>query len=495
MTKHSMKQAPIRSLTVILVITLILAALWAARLSRADEPPSSPIANSPPQMMNYQGTVNVDDSPHNGTGYFKFAITTVPNGDGTANKWANDATAVGQPSAAVPLTVSGGLFNVLLGDTTLTGMSEPIDEDVFISSDRYLRVWFSQTSGGTYAALEPNQRIASVAYAFHATYSDSVGYHTHAGQSWSTDTTYVLKVTNSHADGNALKGEATGASGNGVYAKAYGGGDGVYGIATGPGARGVYGYSNNDSGRGVYGYANGSTGIGVRAYSPNYRGVVGITGATDGIGVIGYRQPHTEPELSSPGSIGVYGGAKYGVLGVSDTDSGAAILGVDDSPTGAYAGVFRGDVKIVGELSKSSGAFQIDHPLDPQNRYLNHSFVESPDMMNIYNGSVQLDEKGETWVDLPTYFEALNFEFRYQLTPIGSPGPNLYIAEEIANNRFKIAGGKPGSKVSWQVTGIRHDPYAVANRIQVEEDKPPAEQGTYTFPELYEPLPSNSESQ
>ena len=116
-------------------------------------------------------------------------------------------------------------------------------------------------------------------------------------------------------------------------------------------------------------------------------------------------------------------------------------------------------------------------------------------MMNIYNGSVQLDEKGETWVDLPTYFEALNFEFRYQLTPIGSPGPNLYIAEEIANNRFKIAGGKPGSKVSWQVTGIRHDPYAVANRIQVEEDKPPAEQGTYTFPELYEPLPSNSESQ
>jgi len=88
-------------------------------------------------------------------------------------------------------------------------------------------------------------------------------------------------------------------------------------------------------------------------------------------------------------------------------------------------------------------------------------------------------------VKLPAYFEALNQEFRYQLTAIGAPGPNLYVAEEIKGNQFKIAGGKPGTKVSWQVTGIRHDPYAEQHRIQVEEDKPIEEQGTYLYPQGY----------
>lgn len=63
------------------------------------------------------------------------------------------------------------------------------------------------------------------------------------------------------------------------------------------------------------------------------------------------------------------------------------------------------------------------------------------------------------------------------------PAPNLHVAEEIAYNRFKIAGGRPGMKVSWQVTGIRKDPFAEAHRIPVEEEKPAAEQGTYLHPE------------
>jgi len=104
--------------------------------------------------------------------------------------------------------------------------------------------------------------------------------------------------------------------------------------------------------------------------------------------------------------------------------------------------------------------------------------------MNVYNGNVPLDAKGEAWVSLPDYFEALNQDFRYQLTPIGNPGRHiLYIAKEIANNRFKIAGGRPGARVSWQVTGIRHDAYANAHRIQVEEDKGD-KRGTYLHPEL-----------
>ncbi len=152
---------------------------------------------------------------------------------------------------------------------------------------------------------------------------------------------------------------------------------------------------------------------------------------------------------------------------------------------GGSAAEFIGDVGINGSLVKSAGSFKIDHPLDPATRYLYHSFVESPDMMNVYNGNVTLDSTGEAWVELPEWFEALNRDFRYQLTPIGAPAPYLYIAEKIAGNRFKIAGGQSGSEVSWQVTGIRQDPYANAHRVPIERDKPEAEQGFYLHPELY----------
>ncbi|HWP44096.1 MAG TPA: hypothetical protein VNO14_12710, partial [Blastocatellia bacterium] len=150
------------------------------------------------------------------------------------------------------------------------------------------------------------------------------------------------------------------------------------------------------------------------------------------------------------------------------------------------AGFFRGDVEVTGTLTKGGGSFKIDHPLDPENKYLSHSFVESPDMMNVYNGNVTLDRNGEAVVKLPAYFEALNRDFRYQLTAIGTPGPYLYIAGKIADNRFRIAGGQPGMEVSWQVTGIRKDPWAERHRITVEQEKPERERGHYLYPELYD---------
>ena len=128
------------------------------------------------------------------------------------------------------------------------------------------------------------------------------------------------------------------------------------------------------------------------------------------------------------------------------------------------------DLSIKGTITKSAGGFRIDHPLDP-NKYLSHSFVESPDMMNIYNGIVNLDANGQALVELPDWFETLNRDFRYQLTCIGNFAP-VYISSEVMNNRFGIAGGTPGMKVSWQVTGIRQDAYAKAYPIVVEEEKP-----------------------
>ena len=143
-----------------------------------------------------------------------------------------------------------------------------------------------------------------------------------------------------------------------------------------------------------------------------------------------------------------------------------------------------GSINISGNLSKGSGSFKIDHPLDPTNKYLSHSFVESPDMMNIYNGNVVLDENGEAWVELPEWFGALNVDFRYQLTCIGGYAP-VYIAEKIQDNKFKIAGGVKDLEISWLVTGIRNDPYAQLHRIEVEEEKNENERGTYMHPQAY----------
>ena len=123
-------------------------------------------------MVNYQGTVQVDGKPYTGTGYFKFAIVGSSTGGG-ANFWSNDGTASGEPGAAVALTVSKGLFDVLLGNTALTGMTQPLDESAFAQTDTYLRVWFSKSASGPFQALEPNQRIASVPYALRAKYAEN----------------------------------------------------------------------------------------------------------------------------------------------------------------------------------------------------------------------------------------------------------------------------------------------------------------------------------
>ena len=150
----------------------------------------------------------------------------------------------------------------------------------------------------------------------------------------------------------------------------------------------------------------------------------------------------------------------------------------------SYAGHFDGNVFVNGNLSKNGGSFKIDHPLDPSNQYLYHSFVESPDMKNIYDGVVALDASGEAVITLPEWFGALNRDFRYQLTCVGGFAP-VYVAEEITNNQFKISGGRAGLKVSWQVTGIRQDAWANAHRIPVEEPKSEEERGTYLHPELF----------
>jgi hypothetical protein len=178
------------------------------------------------------------------------------------------------------------------------------------------------------------------------------------------------------------------------------------------------------------------------------------------------------------------GGKNWAILSAgAGNGEGAGNLGITNF-TGSSTIYLEGNVAVSGNLSKGGGSFKIDHPLDPANKYLYHSFVESPDMMNVYNGNVTTSKQGLATVILPDYFEALNRDFRYQLTVIGRFAQAI-VAKEVRHNRFTIKTSKPGVKVSWQVTGIRQDAYANAHRIQVEEEKSPQEQGRYLHPELF----------
>ena len=186
-----------------------------------------------------------------------------------------------------------------------------------------------------------------------------------------------------------------------------------------------------------------------------------------------------------PDGIGVYGqangaGIPFGVWGLST------------STTGGLAGNFSGNVAISGTVSQGAANVKIDDPLDPANKYLYHASVQSSEMTNIYTGNIVLDGSGAAVVQLPSWFEALNTDFRYQLTAVGGPGPGLYVAQEIQNNSFRIAGGAAGLKVSWQVTGVRQDAFAKANPLVVEVQKSERERGYYIQPQLFGQPPTKS---
>jgi len=220
------------------------------------------------------------------------------------------------------------------------------------------------------------------------------------------------------------------------------------------------------------------------AFGASYTGTdgvfVGVFGtSTTGYGVTG----QTTGSNAGVGGIATGEGAS-GVYAASDGENGYGVFAVAGG-SGGISVYADGNATVTGTLSKGGGSFRIDHPLDPAGKYLYHSFVESPDMMNVYNGTVELGLDGRATVELPEWFEALNRDYRYQLTAIGKAAPDLHISEEVAGGRFSIAGGKAGQKVSWQVTGIRQDAWAKANRIPTEVEKSPEDQGRYLHPELF----------
>ncbi len=161
-----------------------------------------------------------------------------------------------------------------------------------------------------------------------------------------------------------------------------------------------------------------------------------------------------------------------------------ALLAVVNGPDSAenYAGYFDGDVAVTGTVSQNVSTFKIDHPLEPESSYLSHASVASPELKTVYDGLAVLDAEGVAEVRMPEYISALNRDFRYQLTCVGGYAP-VYVAEEISEGRFMIAGGEPGLKVSWQVTGVRNDAAALATDYEIESLKTIETRGKYLHPE------------
>jgi len=241
---------------------------------------------------------------------------------------------------------------------------------------------------------------------------------------------------------------------------------------------GVYGRSipslTTDAGWGTLGDggAAGVVGRGISATTLASTQSIGVDGETTSdadysIGTAGFADRYNPASAGSLYSYGVYG---YG--------TGAALVANN------YAGWFAGNLTTTGTLVKGGGTFKIDHPQDPENKYLSHSFVESPDMMNIYNGNITTDASGTAMVTLPSYFDALNKDFRYQLTVIGTFAQAI-VSKEITGNAFEIKTSVPNVKVSWQVTGVRKDVWANAHRVVPETEKPANEKGKYFHAKEY----------
>jgi hypothetical protein len=307
------------------------------------------------------------------------------------------------------------------------------------------------------------------------------------------------------------------------------GNHGVVGTGSGDKAAGVVG--TGQAGPGVVGTGHGGPGVagtsevleapGVRGENTQLgTGVLGISAGTDrqipvAAGVIG-KSAGTAPGVigESANGNGVVG-AGAGLPSFLAPNTGAGVLGISKSGAaveawsfsdgtlpaveafggkivalggvgaiGSLAGSFIGEVFILGDLKVIGGKkqFVIDHPLDPERRYLQHAAVESAELKTFYDGTATLNNAGTAMVELPGWFGALNGELCYSLTAIGGPAPDLHIAAEFDGTGFTIAGGRPGGRVCWQITGIRQDPSARAHPLVVEEDKPAQDIGRFADP-------------
>ncbi|VXB93840.1 conserved exported hypothetical protein [Flavobacterium sp. 9AF] len=353
-----------------------------------------------------------------------------------------------------PTTNANGLISIEVGSgTVVSGAFNTIN---WGNNSYYIQTDVDPTGGTTYS-LTGTSQLLSVPYALFSKSSAGI-----AGAEWTTSGNNI----NNTNTGNVGIGNAAPTHTLSVM-KTSGSSIGV----------GSNAFNNNNSGTLVFGedlddqngdcgfkfYHNGSSNT-LALISGCYIPSAGDTIATY------YRSGHMRIKKLSLGGLSSNQTAptnQFAVQGISDFNGNVNI---------------NGDLNITGNIAKGSGTFKIDHPLNPKNQYLIHSFVESPEMMNIYSGNVKTDNNGYVTVTLPAYFEAANKDFRYQLTTIGTFAQAI-IKEKVSGNKFVIQTSIPNVEVSWQITAVRADKFANENRIVPEKEK--EFKGTYLHPELY----------
>lgn len=355
-----------------------------------------------------------------------------------------------------------------------------------------------------------------------------------------TDAVPALRGESSTSAGTGVSGDGRiGVHGTGTYTGVSGAGTSFGVDGTSESGTGVSGTATGTSGAttGVLGWASSPDGFGVRAVndaaggtaligdalaaSGNGRGVLARAASSTGVAlraentatsgegnamqVVGNSEIGDSLTVEANGSQWSYaivarsagnnGRAVYASL-TNNTSSGVAVYGYVPNvaaraaqfvnAAGGEAARFEGNVNVLGNHTVSgSKSFRIDHPLDPENRYLLHYNLEGPEPFNLYRGTVKLDMAGAAEIELPEYFESINIDLSYQLTAVGAAMPNLHVAREVQGNRFAIAGGAAGERVSWQVTAVRNDPWVRDRGFAAEIEKPAAEKGRYLFPEGY----------
>ena len=432
--------------------------------------------------------------------------TVALGGTTTLNLAANTCTP-GSALSALPFTCSPF---ATLGTNTFTG-NETVNGNLSASSFSLGGTSFAFGSFGLQSAfLGFAGNTANTAFG-----NTAAGWEALAFDTASTGNTAVGAAALKSTNGTTADGNNTAVGIDALHTNTTGAANTAIGASSGATADNSPVTGNFNAAIGAFtafstGTLTNATAIGTSAEVSESNALVlgGINGVNNGTSVsvgIGTSAPGATLDVRDNGSGGntisattsalnnaVYGnntaasgsGANGGYF-ITSSPQGTGVVGVNTGTGGTdYAGYFQGNVFITGNLSKGGGSFQIDHPLDPANKFLYHSFVESPDMMNVYNGNIVTNQHGLATVTLPDYFEALNRDFRYQLTVIGQFAQAI-VAKEISGNRFTIRTSKPGVKVSWQVTGVRHDAYADAHRIQVEVEKPLQQQGRYLHPELF----------
>lgn len=411
----------------------------------------------------YQGQLKENGQPYNGTADLMFATYDAEVG----------GFQYGTQSLS-NVAVTDGLFTVVLNrNYELHTRSGP-------------RLWLEVTVNGT--TLAQRQELTPAPYALNLRPGALVANHASIGASislWAANTQEAAFVSNPIGlAGQSYTGDFFGLVFMSAPVGVFGESDTGYGVVgrnaqtynrgiLGHPSVGAYGDNFNS---GHYGGFGSATAGAYGAYGPT--GTTGYLGIND-VGAYGQNANGVYGGLASSdtGAYGVYG-SRFGYLGRGDT----GVLG--SGPAGTWGGYFYGNLGASGTKS-----FRIDHPLDPENKFLLHYCSEGPEPLNVYSGTVVTDADGGAWVDLPDYFEEINRDFRYTLTVVDDSDSadfvQAQVARKIRDNRFKIRTSRPHTEVSWEVKGVRNDVYLRQHGAPVVVEKSAQERGKFQHPELY----------